>query len=140
MKHLREIRQLIQHAHSAHKYLLMQLKMYVRVRKIKIQAKQHDAEAQAILGALFAAGVGVTTDNCEALKWYLRAAKNGNTSAQVIVGTRYAIGKGVTKSYELAFRWYLEAARKNHKRAKIALCFMQMQERQEPNNKHSNDF
>ena len=126
MKLLSKFKQMIQYPYSVHKYVLLQIRMYVGARNIKLLAEQYDAEAQAILGAMYSKGVGVATDNCEAIKWYSSAAKEGNTSAQLILGTRYAIGNGVVQNHRLAFHWYLEAARQNNKRAQIALKFMQM--------------
>ncbi|MBQ6062666.1 MAG: SEL1-like repeat protein [Prevotella sp.] len=45
----------------------------------------------------------------EALKWFKKAAENGNIEAQYKVGDMYAEGKGVEKNNTIAERWYRQA-------------------------------
>jgi len=42
--------------------------------KIRASAEQGDADAQALLGAMYFNGKGVTQDYKEAVKWYRKAA------------------------------------------------------------------
>ena len=45
-----------------------------------------------------------------ALKWYLKAAEQGDAVAQNHVGNMYATGQGVTRDYAEAMSWYTKAA------------------------------
>ena len=55
-------------------------------------------------------GKGVPQDHKEALKWYQKAAEQGNASAQGNLGDMYEFGKGVTQDYAEALNWYRKAA------------------------------
>ena len=44
----------------------------------KSLAEQGDAEAQVILGYLYAVGDGIPENDAEAIKWFLLAAEQGN--------------------------------------------------------------
>lgn len=59
---------------------------YINAFKYAYQAAHRDnAEAQFILGSLYNAGLGLTEDNTEVLRWYRQAAQNGHKKAKVIV-------------------------------------------------------
>ena len=47
-------------------------------------AEKGVVEAQCLLATCYKDGKGVDIDETEALKWYLRAAKQGNTKAQMM--------------------------------------------------------
>jgi TPR repeat protein len=65
-----------------------------------------------MLGAMYAEGQGVPHDYAEALKWYRKAADQGNARAQTILGAMYYFGQGVPQDYVQAHMWYnLAAAR-----------------------------
>ena len=53
-------------------------------------------------------GQGVPQDYKEAVKWYLKAAEQGNAIAQNHLGVMYDQGKGVTQDYKEAAKWYLK--------------------------------
>jgi hypothetical protein len=55
-------------------------------------------------------GDGVTKDGAEAVKWYRKAAEQGNASAQYNLGAMYAKGDGVTKDAAEAAKWFGKAA------------------------------
>jgi TPR repeat protein len=46
----------------------------------------------------------------EAVKWYLKAAEQGNSSAQVNLGAMYAEGLGIPQDFQEALFWYHKAA------------------------------
>ena len=46
-------------------------------------------DAQKLLGAMYASGKGVPNDNMEALKWYRKAADQGDADAQGALGAYY---------------------------------------------------
>jgi TPR repeat protein len=48
----------------------------------KSAAKKHDPAAQALLGTLYAGGLGVSSDSAEAVVWRRKAGEAGNASAQ----------------------------------------------------------
>ncbi|MDR2763209.1 MAG: sel1 repeat family protein, partial [Planctomycetaceae bacterium] len=50
------------------------------------KAKNGDAAAQFTLGLCYYDGKGVTKDLIEAVKWYRKAAEQGNSKAQYILG------------------------------------------------------
>ncbi|EOX4856310.1 tetratricopeptide repeat protein, partial [Haemophilus influenzae] len=45
-------------------------------------AEQGNAEAQLMLGVMYARGIGVKQDDFEAVKWYRQAAEQGYANAQ----------------------------------------------------------
>jgi uncharacterized protein len=55
-------------------------------------------------------GQGVTPDSAEALRWYRKAADQGNAEAQTNLGTCYVKGDGVPQDYVLAHMWLSLAA------------------------------
>ena len=55
-------------------------------------------------------GKGVPQDDAEAVKWYRKAAVQGNTDAQKNLGSMYENGKGVPLNYAEAVTWYVVAA------------------------------
>ena len=55
-------------------------------------------------------GQGVPQDDKAAVKWYTRAAKQGNASAQYNLGFLYANGHGVIQDYVRAHMWFNIAA------------------------------
>jgi TPR repeat protein len=46
----------------------------------------------------------------EAVKWFTKAAEQGNSSAQEMLGDRYYFGEGVAQSNSDALDWYEKAA------------------------------
>jgi len=54
---------------------------------------------------LYAVGQGVPEDSREALKWWRKAADQGNARAQHNVGIMYAAGRGATRDLVQAYMW-----------------------------------
>jgi len=54
----------------------------------------------------------VPQDDAEAVKWYRKAAEQGDASAQSKLGRLYTIGIGVVKNDLLAYQWHLLASAK----------------------------
>ena len=48
---------------------------------------------------------GVPENDAEAVKWYRKAAEQGNASAQFNLGVMHADGEGVLKDFVLAHMW-----------------------------------
>jgi TPR repeat protein len=55
-------------------------------------------------------GRGVPQDYAEAIRWYRKAADQGDIPAQDILGLMYSNGQGVPQDHAEAARWYRKAA------------------------------
>jgi len=92
--------------------------------QLRKDAEQGDAEAKLDLGVRYAAGLGVTEDEAQAIAWYRKAAEQGLTEAQNFLGDRYAEGRGVTKDDTQAVTWFRKAAEQGLADAQVSLGFM----------------
>ena len=72
-------------------------------------AGQGYANAQNILGLMYAHGEGVQQDDAEAAKWFRKAAEQGVAEAQFNLGVMYAKGDGMLQSGAAAADWYYKA-------------------------------
>jgi TPR repeat protein len=100
---------------------------YVLFRNL---AEAGDAKAQAQLGRLYHAGLGVVSDWTVAAEWYRKAADQGNALGQFQLGQMYEIGrgdwgvnigKGLDKDLKSAFEWFEKAAQQGMPAASIKL-------------------
>ena len=57
------------------------------------------------------------------MKWYQKAAAQGNASAQNRIGDLYYNGNGVKQDYEEALKWYRKAAAQGNVSANIGLLY-----------------
>jgi TPR repeat protein len=75
-----------------------------------------DPAAQAALGDEFYFGRnGRITDDAEAVKWYRKAAEQGNAEGQTYLGVMYSRGvDGLPKDYAEAVKWYQKAAEQGY--------------------------
>ena len=80
------------------------------LKEIRPLAEQGDVRAQAQLGLMYWAGLGVPEDDAEAAKWYRLAAEQGDQAAQFNLGSMYLKGRGVIKDYVQAHMWFNIAA------------------------------
>jgi TPR repeat protein len=60
----------------------------------------------------------------EVVKWYKKAADQGNVLAQLKLGFMYYTGKGVRQNYKEALKWYKKAADQGLAYAQLDLGFM----------------
>jgi len=84
---------------------------YSNVINTFTRAKFGDADAQYKIAVMYNTGKIVSKDNQEALKWYRKAAEQGNAYAQNNLAVMY--DKGVENVLEddiEALKWYLIAA------------------------------
>ena len=80
----------------------------------KIKANRGDAAAQCWVGSVYRHW----ENHNEAIKWYRKAADQGNANGQFILGLMYANGEGVPeKNIEKATKWYRLAADQGYKAA-----------------------
>ncbi len=73
---------------------------------------------------MYLIGRGVPQDYAEALKWYRKAAEQGDAKAQYDLGSMYGTGRGVTQDYAEAARWYRKAAEQGNAKAQYHLGSM----------------
>ena len=50
----------------------------------------------------------MTEDKEEAVKWYRKAAEQGNAMAQFVLGEIYALGRGVERDHKEAVKAFVE--------------------------------
>ncbi|WP_048942598.1 tetratricopeptide repeat protein, partial [Haemophilus influenzae] len=68
-------------------------------------------------------GQGVKQDDFEAVKWYRKAAEQGDANAQAYLGLAYTEGRGVRQDYTEAVKWFRKAAEQGHANAQAILGF-----------------
>ncbi len=73
---------------------------------------------------MYATGQGVEKNSQTAVKWYTKAAEQGDVASQYNLGVMYAKGQGVEQSYQNAMKWYLKAAKKGDVKAQYNLGVM----------------
>jgi uncharacterized protein len=86
------------------------------------EAAEHgNLEAQLVLATLAERKQGAVQ---KALKWYLKAAQQGDVDAMMHIGDIFFYGKGIKQSHLDAGRWYKLAANLNYPEAQKNLGFM----------------
>ena len=83
-------------------------------------ADQGNADAQFILGEMYAAGRVVKSEP-EAVRLFRKAADQSHAAAQYNLGVMYASGRGVTLDSVVAGRWYRRAAEQGNADAQYNL-------------------
>jgi len=73
-------------------------------------AEPGHADAQFKLGVAFANGRVVKRDHTEAVRWYRKAAKQGDVGGQCNPGVAFANGRGVKQDHAEAVHWFRKAA------------------------------
>jgi TPR repeat protein len=91
---------------------------------VRKQAEGGDADAQALLGALLATGLGVRKDEKQAVELYRKAADKGHVAATFRLAGTYSHGLGVDKDEKKAVELYKKAADKGHAAAMANLAMM----------------
>ena len=85
-----------------------------RLEEVLPFAKDGNASAQVILGAMYMIGQDVPKDVAEGVKWYELAAMQGNDTAQYMLGISHLTGLGVLKDDIKAHVWFnISAANSN---------------------------
>jgi len=81
------------------------------MRELLPAAGAGNAEAEELIGVMYALGLGVARDDVRALEWYLRAAMKGHAGAQSGVGWYYEVGRGLpAPDLVRAYLWYALSA------------------------------
>mgnify|MGYP002652127097 FL=1 len=74
-------------------------------------ARSGNADAEELIGVMYAMGLGVERDDQRAFEWYLRSAMKGHPGAQSGVGWYYEIGRGMpAPDLVRAYMWYTLSA------------------------------
>ena len=74
-------------------------------------ARSGNADAEELIGIMYAMGLGVKQDYQRAFDWYLRSAMKGHPGAQSGVGWYYELGLGMPeKDLVRAYMWYVLSA------------------------------
>lgn len=74
-------------------------------------ARSGNAEAEELIGVMYALGLGVERDPVRAFDWYLRASMKGHPGAQSGVGWYYEVGLGMPAPDLIrAYMWYALSA------------------------------
>ncbi len=103
-------------------------------KKLTLRARHGDPRAEAMLGFMYANGLGVPQSYDAATDLYMRAAEQGDSRAQYLLGLMYDKGFGVPQDYVLAHKWVDLAAanasrhdRENFIKIRNALAFKMTQ-------------
>ncbi len=74
-------------------------------------ARSGNADAEELIGVMYAMGLGVPRDDVRAFEWYLRSAMKGHPGAQSGVGWYYEVGRGIPEpDLVRAYMWYVLSA------------------------------
>lgn len=91
---------------------LMEAGLYVEAREaLWPAARSGNADAEELIGVMYALGLGVEQDLIRAFDWYLRSAMKGHPGAQSGVGWYYELGIGMPEpDLVRAYTWYVLSA------------------------------
>ena len=91
---------------------LMDAGEFVAAREQLLPAAQSgNADAEELIGIMYALGLGVERDDERAFEWYLRSAMKGHPGAQSGVGWYYEIGRGMpAPDLVRGYMWYVLSA------------------------------
>jgi TPR repeat protein len=78
---------------------------------LEVFARSGNAEAEELIGVMYALGLGVERDDARAFDWYLRASLKGHAGAQSGLGWYYELGRGLpAPDLVRAYLWYALSA------------------------------
>jgi TPR repeat protein len=84
-------------------------------------ARSGNAEAEELIGVMYAMGLGVEQDYERAFEWYLRSAMKGHPGGQSGVAWSYEVGLGMPViDLTRAYMWYVLSAIGNDPDAMIS--------------------
>ncbi|TCD16113.1 tetratricopeptide repeat protein [Oricola cellulosilytica] len=74
-------------------------------------ARSGNADAEELIGVMYAMGLGVERDDRRAFEWYLRSSMKGHPGAQSGLGWYYEVGRGLpAPDLVRAYLWYTLSA------------------------------
>lgn len=91
---------------------LMEAGEFVAARaQFEVLARSGNADAEELIGVMYALGLGVEKDDERAFEWYLRASMKGHPGAQSGIGWYYELGRGIeAPDLVRAYMWYALSA------------------------------
>lgn len=107
---------------------------------IDMSTQPTDAKDLYHLGLLYEIGRGVPQDEGLAIKWYTKAAEQGNPTAQFHLGVSYSTGRGVPLDYDQAVKWFRKSADQGDQDAQYCLGIMYENGRNLGESKHAIEF
>ncbi len=82
-------------------------KFHEAMEELMPAARSGNADAEELIGIMYAMGLGVEQDDVRAFEWYLRSSMKGHPGAQSGVGWYYEIGRGLpAPDLVRAYMWY----------------------------------
>ena len=87
---------------------LMEAGKFVEAREAMLPlARSGNADAEELIGVMYALGLGVEKDEERAFEWYLRSSLKGHPGAQSGLGWYYELGLGMpAPDLVRAYLWY----------------------------------
>lgn len=91
---------------------LMEAGEFAKAREmLQVYARSGNAEAEELIGVMYALGLGVEQSDERAFDWYLRASLKGHPGAQSGLGWYYEVGRGIpAPDMVRAYLWYALSA------------------------------
>ena len=91
---------------------LMEAGRYAEAFQILLpKAQTGNADAEELIGSLYALGLGVERDDMRAFEWYLRSSLKGHAGAQSGIGWYYEVGRGMpAPDLVRGYLWYTLSA------------------------------
>ena len=91
---------------------LMEANQFKEAREALLPlARSGNADAEELIGVMYALGLGVERDDVRAFEWYLRSSMKGHPGAQSGIGWYYEVGRGLTAPDKVrAYLWYTLSA------------------------------
>ena len=97
----------IEHARD----LMEEGKFEEAMKELLPEARSGNADAEELIGIMYAMGLGVQQDDFRAFDWYLRSSMKGHPGAQSGVGWYYETGRGMpAPDLVRAYTWYVLSA------------------------------
>jgi hypothetical protein len=91
--------------------LMDQNKFSEAMQELLPAARSGNADAEELIGVMYAMGLGVPRDDVRAFEWYLRASLKGHPGAQSGIGWYYEVGRGLPQADLVrAYTWYVLSA------------------------------
>lgn len=81
------------------------------MEELSVAAHSGNADAEKLIGVMYAMGLGVERDDERAFEWYLRAAMKGHPGAQTGIAWYYETGRGLpAPDLVRGYMWYVLSA------------------------------
>lgn len=79
-------------------------------KEFRAVAETGNSDGQFNLAVMYEQGIGVASDEKQAVIWYRKSAEQGNSNAQFNLGVLYENGRGTPVDFAQARKWYRKAA------------------------------